>query len=231
MWIFTRDGFVSLVQHDDNPDIIRARGRRKEHLVDTFDLADQDVLDYGADAPDYRWHADIPRLKVAAAVTDALMDLDYTSHVKEEVSGPDNQMHAAMMRCWSALLTLQYPDRPAADWWTPPLPVNADDEMWYAVDPTDDDLADATGKLAQRMLASIDREDGEFPDLSDEPAWADDPLPVKVWGTEEDTCLVCDGDLATGDEIVTLPEDSIYNEPEGPAHAACAEDVGWKVSR
>ncbi len=124
MWIITQDGFVSLVQHNADPSLIRARARRRKHLVDTFDLTDEDVIDLGANAPDYRWHADIPRIDAAQAMLDAVTELDYTSHVKESVSGKDNDMYRAMMKCWNALYELQRPmPKPASrDWWSTNAP-------------------------------------------------------------------------------------------------------------
>lgn len=124
MWIIAHDGFVSLVQHRTDPTLIRARARRREHLADTFDVVDPaDIIDLGVNAPDYRWAVNLPRATVAQVIHDAVMDIDYVSHVKEEVAGKDDLMYSAMLRCWSALMTLQRPEPlPRADWWTPPIP-------------------------------------------------------------------------------------------------------------
>ena len=100
MWTITTSGFVSLVEHDEDPDFIRARARRIEHLQDTFDLQDGDIIDLGPDCPDYRFHANIPRLNVAQKLHDAVMDLHVQSHVKEAVAGNDEAMYSAMMGCW-----------------------------------------------------------------------------------------------------------------------------------
>jgi hypothetical protein len=106
MWIIHKDGFVSLVQHDDDATLIRARARRARHLRDTFG-AHVEIIDLGTDAPDYRYHANVPRVDVIDVMTEAILDLDYTSHVKEEVAGKDTEFYEAMMQCWSALYTLQ----------------------------------------------------------------------------------------------------------------------------
>ena len=115
MWIITDQGFVSIVAHDTKPDFVRARARRHEHLVDTFDLFDGDVIDLGPDAPDYRFHADVPRHKAAYAIADAVMDLHYTSHVKEHVARSDDVFYKAMLACWSALHRLQDTPTPASE--------------------------------------------------------------------------------------------------------------------
>jgi hypothetical protein len=124
MWIISKTGFVSLVEHDQDQTMLRARARRREHLVNTFTLADDQVIDLGVRAPDYRWHADVPRQQVADVMAKSVMDLDYHSHVKEAItggSGPkgDPVFYRAMMSCWNALFALQRP--PAAprepDFW------------------------------------------------------------------------------------------------------------------
>ncbi len=118
MWIISDKGFVSLVQHDTDPELIRARARRKAHLLDTFDLTEDEIIDYGPNPPDYRWHANVPREDVAEAISDSIMNMSYTSHVKESVSGNDRQMYRAMMSTWNAFYELQRPPRTDGDWWT-----------------------------------------------------------------------------------------------------------------
>lgn len=109
MWIFTKDGFVSAVAHDTDPDLIRVRARKREHLVHS--LGPVDVIDFGSDAADYRFHADVDRADFAAFLVDAVENLDYTSHVKEEIAGDDKTMYRAMLSCWTALRALQVQDR------------------------------------------------------------------------------------------------------------------------
>lgn len=123
MWIITKSGFVSLVQHNEKPDLIRARARRRDHLVDTFGLTDDEVIDLGEDAPDYRWHADVSRVDVQEAMVDMIDELDYASHVKEEVAGEDDAFYSVLLRCWSALMTLQRPLPVGASW---------DNDAWEA---------------------------------------------------------------------------------------------------
>lgn len=107
MWIMSRSGFVSLVQHRDDPSLIRARARRLEHLTKTFDLTSLDVEDLGEEAPDYRWHADVSREKVIESLMAEVNDIDYESHAKEEMAGDDDVYYASLLRTWSAMLPLQ----------------------------------------------------------------------------------------------------------------------------
>src|SRR5262245_8699789 len=109
MWILSKGtGFISVVAHDTDPDSVRVRARKREHLAKAFPLADIIEL---ADA-DYRWHANVPRLELIAVIVGEIDDMDYTSHVKEEVTGDDRQFYGAMLACWSALYRMQQDDAP-----------------------------------------------------------------------------------------------------------------------
>jgi hypothetical protein len=164
MWIISGDGFVSLVQHKDDPTLIRARARRLEHLVQTFDVAEDQVIDLGPKAPDYRWHLDIPRSAAAHALAAQVETLDYDSHVKESVSGKDNVMYRAMLSCWTALHRLQDPEpSPSRDWWTPPAPATyapGFDEFDNG-DPDEMDREDMSVEFALDIADEYTHEDAE----------------------------------------------------------------------
>lgn len=108
MWIFTKNGFLSAVANDTDPDKVRVRARKQEHLVHS--LGPVEVIELPT--ADYRWHCDITRAHFIEFLTEAVLDMDYTSHVKEEIAGDDNQMYRAMLSCWTALHALQTHDRP-----------------------------------------------------------------------------------------------------------------------
>ena len=107
MWLITKHGFISVVAHDTNPDLVRVRARDGSTWNSWFDMTANEVIEM-PDA-DYRWHADVHRLKLMMVMADAISDLDYTSHVKESVAGDDRAMYRAMLDCWSALHRLQEP--------------------------------------------------------------------------------------------------------------------------
>ena len=182
MWIIAKDGFVSLVEHEADPDLMRARARRREHLAQTFDLPDAAIIDLGPDAPDYRWHADIPRLNVAQVMYDAVLDVDYTSHVKEEVAGDDNAMYTAMLACWTALHRLQDPPRPVPqrDLWEPIIFAKPDDEptLWTGGKNKDDTCpaCGAVSTFVRGAWETVHEDDCAWfhgPDPTDEPTLGD----------------------------------------------------------
>lgn len=215
MWIITRDGFVSLVEHATDHSKLRARARRVEHLQETFDLRDGDIIDLGPNAPDYRWHADIPKLNAAQAIYDAVMAIDYESHVKEEVAGDDRVMYSAMLGCWRELYKLQDPPGHLVDAPEPPSLAALGD------------IAEQIGALAERMHGA------RLTDDDDESVH--DPLSIlrATTGTVAgDECAICGNDFNDGDYVM-LPADEEpgYEVPAEPAHPDCAESEGWTVAR
>jgi len=221
MWCISAKGFVSLVEHNEDPELIRARARRREHLTDTFDLLDSDVIDFGPNAPDYQFHADVPRTIVAQAMHDAVMNLSYSSHVKEEVSGPDNVMYRAMLDCWTALMRLQRPPKLADDdWWTDPALydksyADAVLDNWDDTLGPEPEIHDHVARLADKMLS------GSADSNPDRPA-------LKVYeyrGHHPDICSICGDDIDMGDEYVVTPRGfTDVGDPGGPTHADCLED-------
>jgi hypothetical protein len=108
MWIVSREGFISVVQHKDDPSKFRVRARRLEHLLSTFaQFTSLDVIDFGPNASDYRYHLDVDREVLAAEMLSMLNDIDYESHAKEAMAGDDQDMHWALMGCWRELHKLQ----------------------------------------------------------------------------------------------------------------------------
>jgi hypothetical protein len=253
MWIIGPGGFTSLVQDNANPDFLRARARRREHLLDSFPfLQDGDLVDLGPDAPDYRWHCSVPRVQAAQAIYDAVLnDVTYESHVKEAVAGDDPVFYQALLSCWTALRRLQEPDRPAVGSWRQPTfdPAWRDDwdserEYIGATRLSQQAFADTRVDLGAEIVAGVDKlaermvAAGFGDDVSDDLP-AHEPLPVTVvttaWLLDDDVdqadrvCIVCGDDFEAGNKIVTLPEDAAYGDPEAPAHVRCAEDEGWTV--
>ena len=112
MWIVMKTGMISVVRHRENPNLMRVRARRREHLADTFPYHAKKIID-NEQFPqiyDYRWHLDVPLPHLIEVVGSAILNIDYDSHVKESVAGDDQQMYRAMIRTWTAFYALQEPD-------------------------------------------------------------------------------------------------------------------------
>lgn len=136
MWIATKTGFISIVQHRESPDgvdLMLARARRHEDLAQSFpDRVDSIVEDPLAD---YRWRMNITRADFAAYLVASLEAVDYDSHVKEVLStrpdgSRDGERYTAYLDVWQALYKLQEGGR-----WKVPTDVSRLDD--FAFDPLD----------------------------------------------------------------------------------------------
>jgi len=76
MWLFTKNSFISVVQHRERPDDVLVRARVKDHLTRLFpEKATQIQRD---DDADYRWRLLIPKQELADRISGyILQDLDY----------------------------------------------------------------------------------------------------------------------------------------------------------
>ena len=73
MWIFTNKGFISIVQHRDDPKTFLVRARRAEHLRNLFPNSEILILD---DA-DYRYRVVIPRDVAVRRISELVDNIDY----------------------------------------------------------------------------------------------------------------------------------------------------------
>lgn len=97
MWIFCRDGFLSIVQHNDYPNILIVRSRFKGHIQRIF--GDVEVeKDAGTD---YEYRTEIPKEKVAKVMSDMIKDIDY-GNFKNEIGSKIHQIDKTyVQRCWA----------------------------------------------------------------------------------------------------------------------------------
>jgi hypothetical protein len=126
MWIFTRDGFFSIVRHRDDPGSFLVRARVREDLERAFGGAGCDQCDGGktdfaallgkpcpscgiqelADA-DYRFRGSVSELRVRNYLTNAVTDIDYETNVKGNLDQGEPDRHRAMMNVWDAMYDVQ----------------------------------------------------------------------------------------------------------------------------
>ena len=108
MWVFTKDGFLSAVQHDDRARM-RIRARRRDDLERAFPGTSIIDMAEGGGQFDYRWHLDVARGEWVDYLVESAMEIDYTSHAKEAMTdgGKDRQMYSALLEVWSTMHRLQ----------------------------------------------------------------------------------------------------------------------------
>jgi len=109
MWTFTKDGFFSAVQNNEDRARMRVRARRREDLERAFPGSKIIDLKESGGQFDYRWHLDVARGEWVDYVAEAAMDIDYTSHAKEAMTrgGTDREMYSALLDVWTTMHRLQ----------------------------------------------------------------------------------------------------------------------------
>lgn len=101
MWLFTRKGFLSIVQHTEKRDMFIVRSRFPDHIQNLFPSAEVKVTPKA----DYRYRALIPRMLVAEAVLSEASGIQYPNF-KDSLKG-DPAYKKACNDVWYALLKHQ----------------------------------------------------------------------------------------------------------------------------
>lgn len=98
MWLFTPEGFVSVVADRANPsgDRLLVRSRQREHIERLF--AEAEV--FSVTPSDYEWRAWVSRSEVARVAAAAVEALQYTNF-KAAIS--DSDYHGACIGVWAAM--------------------------------------------------------------------------------------------------------------------------------
>jgi hypothetical protein len=95
MWIFTKEGFLSIVQYGNTPDILLVRSRFKGHIERIFGVK----AEVGVKT-DYEYRAKIAKAKVSKAISKLVDDIDY-GNFKEELCLKTNDDRLYVLRCWA----------------------------------------------------------------------------------------------------------------------------------
>ena len=110
MWIFTKMGFLSIVEHRDDPNLLMIRTRFKEdigELCRRIAKQEEGAEPAWEETPDgdYRYRVTCSREVMARLVEQLVREIDYTNF-KQSVHG-DPTRDRAYMACWNALRTAQ----------------------------------------------------------------------------------------------------------------------------
>jgi hypothetical protein len=100
MWLFTSQGFVSIVADRDSQDHLLVRGRVRDHLKALFPTT---AITETPDA-DYLFRATLSHKVVAQVVADQVNAIDYCNF-KDSVT--DAPYHSSCLRVWSSMHQLQ----------------------------------------------------------------------------------------------------------------------------
>lgn len=106
MWVFTKEGFFSVVQKDCEADEVLVRSRQKRDLIGLAEKIGVKVKLLEGVGTDYRYRAVVKKKDWAKYLSDSALDLDY-DNFKNTVSNRDHRRHSAYLRVWEALLAWQ----------------------------------------------------------------------------------------------------------------------------
>jgi D-Tyr-tRNAtyr deacylase len=107
MWLFTTQGFYSVVAHRRAPDKLIVRSRAREDLEA---LREQipNLRVFSDQTADYRWRAVVTRAEWVAAVAQLATDIDY-DNFKNAVAGRQGADRERLYeRVWAELRALQH---------------------------------------------------------------------------------------------------------------------------
>jgi len=100
MWVFTKEGFLSIVQDKNDPDTLVVRSRFAGHIKALFPSAK--VLK--TPQVDYLYRAFLPRRLVAERLAAAVGEIGYPNF-KNAIA--DNRYHDACVDVWEAIYRYQ----------------------------------------------------------------------------------------------------------------------------
>lgn len=93
MWFCFNDGFISAVQHRDNPEKLVVRARRKEILENLF--PGRRIVIGGS--RDYNYRVFISKDEFGSIVTERIQNIDY-ANFKNSVE--DDELHSLYEKFW-----------------------------------------------------------------------------------------------------------------------------------
>lgn len=110
MWIFRNDAMLSIVEHNDFPEMMLVRARRRGDIQRVFPKA-KVIENAGSD---YAYRAVVDRLEVASAMFDSIMDINY-GNFKNSIPVHDQDRYDAYGNVWRAMLYYQMDEKKKED--------------------------------------------------------------------------------------------------------------------
>ncbi|GLX85074.1 hypothetical protein tloyanaT_13260 [Thalassotalea loyana] len=94
MWLMTTDGFISAVEHRNDPSVVMVRARKKEHLEQLTNRPDQI---YSTTPSDYPWRIEITKEQLKTRLCVIADNIKY-DNFKNAV--PDHNYKRFLERVW-----------------------------------------------------------------------------------------------------------------------------------
>ena len=100
MWLFTKRGFFSIVQHKDDPNLLLVRSRVKGDIEEYWPWA----IVKEDEGSDYRYRAFMPRFEVVNRLGNIAHDIDYPDF---KASVDDTRRMSWYYQVWEAMSDMQ----------------------------------------------------------------------------------------------------------------------------
>ena len=106
MWLFTTQGFYSVIAHRRDPDRLLVRARAREDLEA---LRDQipDMRISSDRTADYRWRAVVTRAEWVAAIAQLATEIDYDNFKSSVADRRGIERERLYMRVWAEMRKLR----------------------------------------------------------------------------------------------------------------------------
>ena len=101
MWVYTKHGFLAIVQHNSMDDHFQVKSRIIDPLEILWPGEEIEIIDWA----DYRFRITITKEKAIQVVTDQLSNVDYTSF-KDECKY-DEEYYYTLTKVWSIMYNYQ----------------------------------------------------------------------------------------------------------------------------
>jgi len=101
MWIFTKHGFISIVQHNSMPDCFQVKSRVPAPLTSLWPGHEIEVIDWA----DYRYRITVHKDEVYPVILRVVEDILYTSFKNE--CEMDEDYHYVLTRIWGLMYNYQ----------------------------------------------------------------------------------------------------------------------------
>lgn len=116
MWLFTKYGMFSVVRCSTDPDVLKFRARKREHLEALIKQArlskDRRIIE--TTDSDYRFRIILNRTLGLRILDELMADIDYTNFkdAAKKQQGSNNDYVKTLLQVWGLGLTLQHSDHP-----------------------------------------------------------------------------------------------------------------------
>ena len=101
MWVYTKHGFIAVVQHNSMPGYFQVKSRTIEPLEILWPEHEVEIIDWA----DYRFRITMAKEQVIPVVMEQLSNVDYTSFKDQCLN--DEDYYYTLTRVWSIMYDYQ----------------------------------------------------------------------------------------------------------------------------